>query len=188
MDNEDTKPEGAEGEEEQPKKIEYENLTDEQITECNEIFDECFDKEGNGKLEISELRKLLMWCNFNPTTREVKEFVNTYDPTGSKWISKENCMKIIDSRAGNPDSYEELWEALKHFDKSGSGKIEVPEFRLILASMGEPIDENLVDDVIKELEIDGLINIEHYAKTCFKIPLEDKPAKEKKAGGKKKKK
>ena len=97
-------------------------------------------------------------------------------------------MKLVDRRAGNPDSYEELWEALKHFDKSGTGKIEVPEFRLILASMGEKMDENVVDEVVKELEVDGLINIENYAKTCFKIPLEGKEPKGKKEGGGKKKK
>ena len=144
-----------EGAEEQPKKIEWENLTDEMATEAQEIFDECFDKEGNGWIETSELRKFLMWVNYNPTTRECQSYIKEFDPNNSKHITRANCMKLVDRRAGNPDSYEELYESLKQFDKNGNGKIDVPEFRLILASFGEKMDEGIVDDVIKELDQDG---------------------------------
>ena len=40
-------------------------------TEAEEIFDECFDKAATGQLETKELRKFLMWVNYNPTTKEV---------------------------------------------------------------------------------------------------------------------
>ena len=56
--------------------------------------------------------------NYNPTTREVKEYIAEMDPTNSKRISKEKCMKLVDRRAGNPDTYEELLEGLLHFDKT----------------------------------------------------------------------
>ena len=44
--------------------------------------------------------------------------------------------------------------------------------------------------MVKELDEDGFIKVESYAKTCFKIPLADKEPKAKggKGDGKKKKK
>ena len=71
MDDENQKPADGEEEEQQPKKIEWDNLTEEMATEAEEIFDECFDKEATGQLETKELRKFLMWVNYNPTTKEV---------------------------------------------------------------------------------------------------------------------
>ena len=54
MDEEDEKPV-----EEEVKKIEWENLTDEMAIEAEEIFDECFDKQREGRIETSDLRKFL---------------------------------------------------------------------------------------------------------------------------------
>ena len=52
-------------------KIEWENLTEEMGIEAEEIFDDCFDKEAKGGLNTKELRKFLMWVNYNPTCKEV---------------------------------------------------------------------------------------------------------------------
>ena len=99
-------------------------------------------------------------------------------------------MKLVDRNAGNPDSYEELLEAMKHFDPASGGKIRVDEMRWIMSAIGDKMDETEVDTMIKDLDDDGFIKVESYAKTCFKIPLEDKEpkAKGKGDGGKKKKK
>ena len=159
-------------------------------TEAAEIYDECFDKTGEGKIETSELRKFLQWCNFNPTVTETKGYIAEFDKNGTKFISRGDCMKLVDRRAGNPDSYEELLEACKHFDPAGGGKIRVDEMRLICSALGDKMDEALVDDMVKELDIEGFIKVESYSKTCFKMPLEEKEGKEKKGkgDGKKKKK
>ena len=98
----------------------------------------------------------------------------------------------MDERKANPDTYDELLEAMKHFDKDCDGKIPVPELRLILSALGDRMDEALADEIEKELDKEktGFIGIESYSKMCFGIK-EDKPKddKAKKAeGGKKKKK
>ena len=103
-------------------------------------------------------------------------------------------MKLVDRNAGNPDTYEELLEAMKHFDTSGTGKIQIDEMRLIMSALGDKVDEGQVDEMVNDLdgkEKTGFITVEAYAKTCFKIPLEEKGEKAKGGkgdGGKKKKK
>ena len=56
MDGED---DNKSNQEEEVKKVEWENLTEEMATEAIEIYDECFDKTGEGKIETSELKKFL---------------------------------------------------------------------------------------------------------------------------------
>ena len=62
--------------------------------------------------------------------------------------------------------------------------------RLIMSALGEKVDEAITDEMVKELDNDGFIKVDEYAKTCFKIPLAPKEGKEKKGkgDGKKKKK
>ena len=50
-------------------------------------------------------------------------------------------MKLVDRRAGNPDTYEELYEAMKHFDPHSGGKVRIDEMRLIMSALGEKVDE-----------------------------------------------
>ena len=74
-------------------------------------------------------------------------------------------------KSKDTDTIEELVEALKCFDDDKDGKLSVPEFRYAMTKMGEQMDEQVVDDMIKEADKEntGYIVILDFAKICFNI-------------------
>ena len=79
-------------------------------------------------------------------------------------------MEIVQKKSEEPDTIEEFVEAAKVFDHDNDGKIEVSELRFALCRLGQPLEENLVDDLIAELDKDktGLVDIMEWAKITFK--------------------
>jgi Ca2+-binding EF-hand superfamily protein len=114
--------------------------------------------------------------DFNPTKKDLDSYQEEFDPTHKGIITRRNCTKIVDRRQKDPDTYEELVQALKIFDKTGTGQIPVPEMRYILTHLGDKMKEDDVDDVIYTLDPDslGFISIQDYGKTCFQIKEEKK--------------
>ena len=158
----------AEGEEEEEDK--YKNLTDEmkdEITECFEIFD----KDKDGQINFVDLTNLLRWLKFNPTEREMKEYMEKHDPQKSNMVNKKTVYDIVDRKVLEPDTIEELIEAMKVFDYNRDGTIAVPELRWAMTKLGDCLDEISVDEMIKEIDNEnkGFVNIIDFAKICFNI-------------------
>ena len=54
--------------------------------------------------------------NFNPRGPQIDAWRAKYDPNSTKIISRLNCIKCVDELYANPDTYEELYEAMASFD------------------------------------------------------------------------
>ena len=59
------------------------------------------------------------------------------------------------SRTKNDDNEDELREAFTVFDKDSSGKISAAELRHVMASLGEKLTDEEVDEMIREADLDG---------------------------------
>ncbi len=57
---------------------------------------------------------------------------------------------------------EELQEALRHFDKNGEGCIEADELKEVLMSLGEPMDDEDVAEMLRVAEVAGDGKINYY--------------------------
>ena len=86
---------------------------------------------------------------------------------------------------GEPDTIEELIEAMKLFDHDQDGKITISEFRWFMCKLGDPLEETAVDAIVKEVdpEATGFIDILSWSKLNFGIK-EEKPKEEKKGDAK----
>ena len=148
----------------------YENMNEDDVEHSNEIFDN-FDKLKDQTIEIGQLGPFLRWMNFNPTQKQLKSYAEEFDPTHKGIITRKACTRIVDRRQRDPDTYEELVQALKVFDKEGTGKIAVSEMRYIMSRLGDPMDEETVDDMICELDPNdlGFISLTDYGKVCFNM-------------------
>merc|ERR1740139_786254 len=129
----------------------YENMTEDDVEKAWDVFDN-FDKLKDQTIEISPLGPFLRWMNFNPTQKQLRSYAEEFDPTHKGIITRKACTRIVDRRMKDPDTYEELLEALKIFDKDKTGRIPVPE-------MSYELDPQET----------GSISIQDYGKVCFNI-------------------
>lgn len=53
-------------------------------------------------------------------------------------------------KPADPDSLEDLKEALKVFDSDKDGKITVEEFKYAMMTMGEKMQEHEIDEIIAD--------------------------------------
>ena len=173
MVEDEVKAEGIEGEEEEGADGENQDKfagMDEALQQKVKDTFIIFDKEQTGMIDVTSLGTLLRWLRFNPTDTEMTEYVQLYDVNQRDQISLDNVMTIVYQKSQEPDTIEEFVEAAKIFDHDNDGKIEVSELRFALCRLGQPLEENLVDDLIAELDREktGLVDIMDWAKITFK--------------------
>ncbi|KAI6237232.1 Calmodulin [Aphelenchoides besseyi] len=134
-------------------------LTVEEIDEFREAF-MMFDKDGNGTISTKELGVAMRSLGQNPTEQEILEMINEVDIDGNGQIDvmMKRMMKETDS--------EMIREAFRVFDKDGNGVITAQEFRYFMIHMGQQFSEQEVDEMIKEVDVDGDgdINYEEFVK------------------------
>ena len=132
-------------------KTEYKMLTEDIKYEINECFD-IFDKDKDNQISYVELGTLLRWLKFNPTEKEMKEFAQEFDSNSSNLVNRKTVMKLVDRKLQDTDTIDELVAAMKLFDNDKDGKLLVPELRWAMTKLGDPMDEGMVDEMIKEID------------------------------------
>lgn len=134
-----------------------------------EVF-QIFDKESQHFIDAMSLGTLLRWLKFNPTEVEMTEYVRQYDAHNRNQITLDNVMEIVNQKIMEPDTIDEFIEAAKIFDHDKDGKIEVAELRYAMSTLGDKLEEPVVDELIAELDKEktGLIDIAEWARITFK--------------------
>ena len=82
-----------------------------------------FDKDKDGLISFFDLGNMLRWLKFNPTGRELKEYEEKYDVTKTGLVSIRVVKEIADKKVMEPDTIEELIEAMKILDAHNNGTI-----------------------------------------------------------------
>ena len=149
----------------------YKNITEERLEEIDEYFG-IFDRDGDSQLNMGEFTSLLRWLGYNPTDGDMKRYFSVYDTMSTGYVDKKIVYTIVNEKEEEPDTMEELIEAIKLLDPHGEGMIPVPELRWAMTQLGDPMEETLVDDMIKEVESDenkGYVNITDFAFATLNI-------------------
>ena len=120
------------------------------------------------------METVLQWLKLNPTKSEMQELYKKYDQSNRGIISRDSVLHIMNKKQTDTDTIDELVEALKLFDTDKTGKIPVPEFRWAMTKLGDTFEETQVDDMLKELEDEGNVDVMRMARACFGIK-EEKP-------------
>ena len=170
--------EDGEGEEQQQEQ-KYPNLAKDQAVkdQLDEVFD-IFDKDRDNQIDHGELGTLLRIMGFNPTERELKEFIDKHDQSQNTVLTRQNVYAIVDQKMNDTDTTEELIEAMKLFDYDQDGKLTVPDIRWAMAKLGDVMDEQAIDEMIKVIDEEntGLVDINAFADVCFNKKPEKKEA------------
>ena len=96
--------------------------------------------------------------------------MDEFDTNQSNNVNKRQVMQMVNKRVMEPDTFEELVEAMKIFDTNRDGTISTNELRWAMTKLGDCMEESTVDDMIKEIDGDkGNVDILEFAKVCFNI-------------------
>ncbi|KAJ1735792.1 myosin II light chain [Coemansia sp. BCRC 34490] len=151
-----------------------ETPTPEQLNEFREAFG-LFDRTGEGKIQRSSLGTLLRALGQNPTEAEVQELTgDSPKADDAEGIVFDEFIKIVMrpggfSSANSEDSFNEFVQAFQVFDRDALGYISAGELRYVLTSLGEPLSDGEVDELLKGVPMDkhGNINYEELVRTLI---------------------
>ncbi len=142
-----------------------EELQEEKVAECKEVFD-LFDKDKDGAITTKELGYVMRALGADITQTELQEMINKIDQNSSGKIEFKEFLELFVKKLKDPDTEEDLIEAFKIFDKNGNGIISAAELKLVMTTYGERLTEEEANEMIKEADTDGdgFINYHEFIK------------------------
>merc|ERR1711865_1194211 len=140
-------------------------LTEEQIAEFKEAFS-LFDKDGDGTIATKELGTVMRSLGQNPTEAELQDMINEVDADGNGTVDFPEFLSLMSRKMKDTDTEEELIEAFKVFDRDGGGFINAAELRHVMTNLGEKLEDEEVDEMIRESDVDGdgQVNYEEFVR------------------------
>ena len=138
-------------------------LSEEKLVELRCAFD-LFDNDNDGKIDIAELGKAIQKMGQKLTEDDLKEMIKEVDSDYNGTIEFSEFVQLMESKMKDNDSEEEIFEALKIFDKKGNGHITKNDIKNVMSSLHEPLAQEEVDELMKtwDLDKDGYLNFEEF--------------------------
>lgn len=127
-------------------------LTEAQIIEFREAF-YSFDKDRSGYIEKDELKNLCQWVGQDATDGEVESMMKLADGDGSGKIDFWEFCTLMAHKMGDTNPNETLRKAFEVFDGDGSGTISSVEIRDVMHEMGEQLEEEDMDDLMRSMDV-----------------------------------
>ncbi|XP_025986845.1 calmodulin isoform X2 [Solenopsis invicta] len=139
-----------------------------QMKEFREAF-RLFDKDGDGTITKEELGRVMRSLGQFARAEELRTMLQEIDIDGDGNVSFEEFVEIVSnigaSTAAPSDQdqeEQELRDAFRVFDKHNRGYITASDLRAVLQCLGEDLSEEEIEDMIKEVDVDGDGRIDFY--------------------------
>ncbi|RMX40563.1 hypothetical protein pdam_00016573 [Pocillopora damicornis] len=129
-------------------------LTEEQIEDFRKAF-LLFDKDGNGRITADELSEVMSSLGQSPTKKEVEAMIQKADQDGDGSIDFLEFLEVMANKMGEHTFEDDLRDAFQLFDTDCNGYISKRELTFVLTSLGEQITDAAVENMIKEVDLDG---------------------------------
>ncbi|XP_052765790.1 neo-calmodulin-like [Mya arenaria] len=140
---------------------------EQQIEEMFGVFDSNSDK----KITTDEFGMVLRALNFNPTDKEIADFIKKLDTDNSGFLELDEFIKFFKEYKGKHQNDEKaIRNAFKAFDKNGNGMIEASELRAIMQRCGQTLSDSEIEEMIKVADSnhDGKINYNEFVEFICK--------------------
>ncbi|XP_067844254.1 myosin light chain 1, skeletal muscle isoform-like isoform X1 [Heptranchias perlo] len=160
-----------------PKAIDLSSVKIEFSAEQQEDFKEAFllfDRTGNSKITYAQVADVMRALGQNPTNAEVKKILNnpSAEEMANKAIEFDQFLPMLQTMANNKEqgSYDDFVEGLRVFDKESNGTVMGAELRHVLATLGEKLTEEQVEQLMTGQEdANGCINYEAFVKHIMSV-------------------
>lgn len=135
--------------------------------EIRNIFNK-FDKNGDGKISVSELEEMLSKLGSKPTSDEVKQMMEHIDQNGDGYIDLVEFAKFHRNvaAAAAAGKEEEIRDAFDLYDLDKDGLISPTELHIVLNKLGEKCSLSDCQRMISKVDADGdgKVNFEEFKK------------------------
>lgn len=108
-----------------------------------------------GTMATKDLGTVMRSLGQNPTEAELQDMINEVDADGNGTIDFPEFLSLQARKMKDTDTEEELVEAFKVFDRSGTGYISISELRHVMTNLGEKLSDEEIDEMIREADVDG---------------------------------
>ncbi|XP_024939618.1 calmodulin-beta isoform X2 [Cephus cinctus] len=141
-----------------------------QMKEFREAF-RLFDKDGDGSITKEELGRVMRSLGQFARAEELHTMLQEIDIDGDGNVSFEEFVEIVSNIGGGASAVaptdqdqeeQELRDAFRVFDKHNRGYITASDLRAVLQCLGEDLSEEEIEDMIKEVDVDGDGRIDFY--------------------------
>ncbi|XP_034485455.1 calmodulin [Drosophila innubila] len=122
-------------------------LTAEQEQDLKEAFS-LFDTNNQGYIPMKQLKDIMHAVAHNPPEHELQEYYNEYDPNNSDELYLSDFLHLMSVRYKDMTPEDEVILAFRVFDRDDNGYIHETEFRNIMSTMGDDMDEDDVDQIL----------------------------------------
>ncbi|XP_065201322.1 neo-calmodulin-like isoform X2 [Planococcus citri] len=142
------------------------NMSKKQLKEFREAF-MLFDKDGDGSITKQELGRVMRSLGQFAREEELQQMLHDVDIDGDGCFSFDEFVEIVSNMgkcsANTAEEEEkELRDAFRVFDKHNRGYISASDLRAVLQCLGEDLSEEEIEDMIKEVDVDGDGRIDFY--------------------------
>lgn len=141
-------------------------LSKTQMQEFREAF-RLFDKDGDGSITQEELGRVMRSLGQFAREEELQQMLQEIDIDGDGYFSFEEFVEIVSNMGATTErtadqEEKELRDAFRIFDKHNRGYITASDLRAVLQCLGEDLSEEEIEDMIKEVDVDGDGRIDFY--------------------------
>ncbi|XP_020811878.1 calmodulin [Drosophila serrata] len=136
------------------------NLRDEQVKDLEEAF-ALFDDDHTNVIPIKYLKDLLRAVAHSLPENEVQDYITEIDTDGSGDLYLSDFLYIMSKRYEDSTPEDEVILAFRVFDKEGTGFIPETEFRQILTELGEDMDEDEIEEMIRDADANTEMKIDY---------------------------
>jgi Ca2+-binding EF-hand superfamily protein len=164
-------------------------FSSDQVEEWKDYW-ELFDNEGQGKIYWSQVGSAIRSFGWAPTNEQWQKVLNEKSGAAteenplpskadlsSKQISFDEFLPVLADVSELPTTgtKEDFLEGMKVFDKEGNGYVLAVEIQHVLASLGEALKQDEVDEIFKGVEVNsnGAMKYEQFVEHFMADPADE---------------
>ena len=136
-----------------PPPIHRPGLTQNEIEELRQAFD-LFDTNGNGKIDVKELRSAMQSLGFDTKNPTIYQMIQDIDKSSATEVNFDEFLNLMTSRLAGSDTKEDIQKIFDLFDDDHTGYISLQNLKRVAAELGENMDDAELLEMIERADFD----------------------------------